>query len=91
MRDSRSVCVSVAHERAGVCIAIVGNRVRTVWGYQVAVKINQAFTRDGCRLCSHAVSGMAGGAREPIHLNVFCVPTKAAVAEDLAQIVALST
>ncbi len=82
--------MSVANERAGVRTPVVGNRTGTVGGDHVSVKIDYALPRDGRRLRSHAVPRMAGGAREPILLDVFRVPTEAAVAENLIQVVTLS-
>ena len=81
----------MADQATGIRRMVVGDRSPAVWGDYFGIKIHQAFAGNVARLCAHPVGRMAYRARESVLLNVAGVFAKAAVIQDLPEIVALGT
>jgi hypothetical protein len=88
-----AICVvadPVAHQRARVGIAVVGNHSTVVFAYYVHVKVHEPLPSDVRGSCAHTVGSMAYRATEAVLGYVQVVLSEAFIGDNVVQIVTLS-
>lgn len=79
----------MAHQRAGVRGAGVGDRRASIRSDHVDVEVHQTLAGDGSASCAHAVGGMANRAGEA-GVDVTAVVVPACIGDDVVKVVALA-
>ncbi len=80
----------VAHQRAGIRPAIVGNGRAVIFSHHVGIEVHEPLAGDSGRNRSHAVGCMAGGATESILRDVQAVLRETVIGNHVAQVVTLA-